>query len=151
MSYTFPAGTYVIGDPCYNLSHERFDEFLSSSDSLETAGQVTLSDGSTVAVAAFFTARGDGRYNDHSGFEYAVDSASIGIMPLSALEGAEPDESTKVVKFKHEFECYDSAGTLVFGHIEINTNSSSDEEDEEDDDVGALGGEFDFGDLDSDY
>lgn len=141
MSYTFPPGTYVIGDACYNLPPDRFDEFLRTSDGLTEQGEITLSDGSTVAVAAFYTANGDGRFNDLSGFEYAVDSASIGIMPIEALEGVEPDGCTKVVKFKHEFECYNSAGTLVFGHIEINTNRDGADIDHDED----------FGDLDLDY
>jgi hypothetical protein len=138
MSYTLPAGTYVIGDPCYNLTDAQFDEFLQTSESLTKAGTVTLADGTTRYVQALYTASGDGRFKAN-GFEYAVDSASIGIMPIEALEGREPDESTKVVKFKSKFDVYDSAGTLVFGHIEINTH----DEPEEDEDDGFTYGEFD--------
>ncbi len=141
MSYTLPAGTYVIGDPCYNLTDAQYDEFLATSDSLAQPGTITLSDGSTVTVHALPTADGDGRFTSGK-FEYAVDSSSIGIMPLEALEGREPDESTKVVKFKHPFEVYDSAGTLVFGHIEINTNYGP-EDDEVDEDGDFTYGEFD--------
>lgn len=142
MSYNLPAGTYVIGDLCYNLTTAQYDEFLASSDCSSRPGQITLSNGTTVPVYSFFTAEGDGRYNDHSGFEYAVDSATIGIVPLEALEGREVDEATRTVKFKHPFECYDSAGTLVFGAIEINTNQMSNEDGDID---------TDFQDLDNDF
>ena len=145
MSYVLPAGTYVIGDPCYNLSPARFDELMQTSDAYEREGTVTLDDGSTVTVYALRTKNGDGRYNDLSGFEYAVDSAAIGIMPIEALQGETPDEATKVVKFKSEFEVYDSAGTLIFGRIEINTDPV--EEDEDDD----FEPDLHFGDLDHDF
>jgi hypothetical protein len=139
MSYTLPAGTYVVGDLCYNLSDTQYEQFLDSSASLKKEGEVSLADGTMVKACAFYTASGDGRYKGLDRFEYAVDSGSIGIVPLAALEGRDMDESTKVVKFKHAFEVYDSAGTLVFGNIEINTN----EDVEADEDDGGMYGEFD--------
>lgn len=141
MSYELPAGTYVIGDLCYNLTDTQYDQFLNSSDYSARPGTITLADGTTAVVHSLSTAHGDGRFKDFSRFEYAVDSGTIGIVPLEALEGRDVDESTKVVKFKHPFECYDSAGTLVFGHIEINTNEANDDD----------GNDSDFQDLDNDY
>ncbi|MBT9137772.1 MAG: hypothetical protein DDT31_00311 [Syntrophomonadaceae bacterium] len=141
MSFILPAGTYVIGDPCYNLTDSQYDEFLKTSNSLQTSGVVTLSDGLTAPVYALHTATGEGRFIS-GGFEYAVDSGTIGIMSLQTLEGREPEEATKVVKFKHSFEVYDSAGTLVFGHIEINTHYISEDEDGNKDDG------FDYEDFD---
>lgn len=126
MSYTLPAGTYVIGDGCYNLRGPRWDEFLETSDSSSQIGYVTLDSGERINIVSFQLAA-DGEYSDHQGREYPIDSASIAIIPIKALEGEEPEEGTHKIVFKHEFECYDSHGTVVFGHIEINPASDSED------------------------
>ena len=136
---TFPAGTYVVGDPCYNLSTAQYDEFLESTQYLKKVGEISSTDGAKkFPIFAFYTANGDGRFDDLSGFEFAVDSGSLAIFPAEAMEGDEIDASTKVVTFTSPFEIYDSAGVIVFGHIEINTNNGGD-------------CDSDFGDLDNDF
>ena len=72
------AGKYYVGDLCYVLSHEDWDQVcsLTIKDNECTSGEFTLKDGRQFAM--YTTKWGDGTYNDQYGNQYSVDSGSIG-------------------------------------------------------------------------
>jgi hypothetical protein len=100
-------------------------------------GEFNLSNGMRFAV--FNTLWGDGRYRGSDGFDYCVDSGSIGIIPLEMCDKEKLKEIEELGTI-HTFddvihvasECNRSTGDgdLVFGHIRINTNPSEDEYEE---------------------
>jgi hypothetical protein len=141
-SVTLPAGTYIIGDPCYHVPEEQWDRVLEESGFFAMGGPGTgpndqchatfeAWNGRTGTVVAFSTAVGDGLYEDSQGREYGVDAGLIGIIPAGDVDSADFDGAlAKLVTFSHPVECYEKNGVIVFGHVAIDTN------DEEVDDYG---------------
>jgi hypothetical protein len=117
---TLPAGRYLIGDLCYQ--DDVWDEILGDGE-LESG---TTRDGRTYAYMS--TAYGDGEYDDDVGYNYYVDSGTIGIVSypgdvkLSSPLGRTHD-------FPEPFEVYSDGGLLHFGHVVIDTVRSDEEED----------------------
>ncbi len=129
---TMPAGTYWIGDLCYVLeSDEEWDEVLEltldkDNESWEvTEGEFTMKDGRRFAM--YNTKYGDGTYADQHGFQYGVDSGSIGCIRLEDIRG-EVSDGGSIVVFENDFTTRNDAGLIRIGHIRIDT----DPEDEED-------------------
>jgi hypothetical protein len=73
------------------------------------------------------TKYGDGTYKDQHGFQYGVDSGSIGCIRLDDIRG-EVSASGSVVVFENDFTTRNDDGLIRIGHIRIDT----DPEDEED-------------------
>ena len=76
-----PAGTYYIGDPLYVLDEELCEEAFGEMEAY-ISGLYTKKD----STDFFFLARtgcGDGEYEGSDGSIFGVDSALIGIVPLS--------------------------------------------------------------------
>ena len=145
------AGKYFIGDPCYVLGHiwnEVCGIIIDKQVCLE--GAFNLNDENHTRIAVFNTQYGDGSFPDDKGNFYAVDAGCIGAVPIEAIDpeviaeygepqlGAYKDGLGQIVDFEASFEAktevnrraYDGDGTLVFGHIRIDTNPR--DEDEED-------------------
>lgn len=123
-----PAGAYWLGDPCYAVPNELWDELLASNGCFECpVGTVKKH-----KVLGFGTAYGDGVYTDQFGNEYPVDAGLIGLTPVGLTVG-EPFGSHKVV-FKHDTLCTGDDGVMRFGDIKINTRDFDGYDDEEDDD-----------------
>ena len=133
---TLPAGRYIIGDPCYSIPNEQWDEILQQTDCFESPEGSFKSEetGEEIHVVAFGTAYGDGVYTDQGGREYPVDAGLIGIMPAHGVVAC---ESTNVIEFKHDFQCSCHNGVIEFGHIIIDTlgdDTSGDDHGNDDDD-----------------
>ena len=115
---SMPAGTYIVGDPCYSISDERWMEWLEranyeNSDILEAEldGYKCLGLG---------TMYGDGMYRDNEGHVYGVDAGLIGLVPIALCPDHDPH--LRVVKFNTDFTCYrGKSGRLRFGSIVIQT------------------------------
>ena len=128
-----PAGSYVLGDPCYSFpDHDEWMELLESCEYFNAPiGTVRK-----VNVVAFSTRWGDGRYRGTDGNSYAVDAGLIGLVPVEALRSDADslrDDLCTVVTFDKPTKCYtDGEGKLRFGHITIDTDPQDDEEDEDD-------------------
>lgn len=128
-----PAGEYFIGDLCYIVPNDYWNDlcdqwFDKTKDGV--VAQYTQKDETLITVYAFSTAYGDGTYVGSDGFKYGVDAGLIGIMPVTSevkYEGREGDLYTRV-KFDKEFMIATNGETLVFGDIVIETGY----EDEED-------------------
>lgn len=141
-SVTLPAGRYLIIDPCDSLPEGEWDKAIDATNCFEDPCHTSFikADGTPGLVVAFATAGGDGEFTDKDGNEYLVDAGLIGI--LSVDDVGEDEDTTyggAVHEFSTPFRCYRSGDTIVFGHVEINTNQDDGESDE------------DFGDIDNDY
>lgn len=121
---TIPAGTYVVGDPCYTVPDACWGDWL------DAAGIDDVSHPNVMAasldghpIVGIGTAYGDGGYKGSDGFEYSVDAGMIGLVPLAIAEGLRDDLCT-VVEFTTPVECswITSEGTISLGHITIKTD-----------------------------
>ena len=135
---TMPAGRYAIIDLCYVL-HDVWDEFcaLTIKDHQCLDGEFTLADGRR--FASFGTAYGDGTYRSNLNTFHSVDSGSIGCIRVEDIrdttyDPARIEELGAIVEFDQPFEVLADQGLLVFGHVEIETNSDDDEYDDEESD-----------------
>lgn len=147
---TFPAGRYYVGDLCYVIRNENWNEVcnvvIDGNDLLE--GEFALADGRRFAM--YNTAYGDGTYRDAQGRSYSVDAGSIGCIRIEDIPDLD-DESLfidggQVIEFPREFHTSRTGGTIYFGDVEIQTGDSDydDEGDDyyEGDDDNALEEEF---------
>lgn len=114
---TLKAGTYHIGDLCYVLDKEWSEvcNLIIDGDVVKE-GLFTLADGREFVI--FGTAYGDGVYEDQYGFEYPVDSGTIGAVLLDSLSG---EVQGKNYVFDNDFECSRDGAMLRFGLVEIDT------------------------------
>ena len=116
-----PAGSYVLGDPCYVVPDDKWDELLLSCDYFQESpiGKV---DG--YHVLGFSTQFGDGLYMDNTNREYPVDAGLIGLVPLEFAQiEASKFFPTHVVTFDKETLCTRKAnGVLTFGSYSIDTD-----------------------------
>lgn len=113
-----PTGRYVLGDPCYSVPNECWDELLASCEYFnEPIGTVN-----GIKVLAFSTKWGDGCYRDQFGHEYDVDAGLIGLVPISlAIKG--DNVYTTIVDFIGSNICStDGNGLLTFGKYVIDTD-----------------------------
>lgn len=139
------AGEYYIGDPCYVIADEEWDDFLDvfiSKDSgfFEYKGH------------RFFvssTAYGDGSYEDNFNNTYPVDAGLIGAIPMELVAQYKERDGT-LYTFSEPFVCIacdmEDEGSISIGHIIIKTDEDMpqpddwppdddwDEDDELDDD-----------------
>ena len=127
---SMPEGRYYIGDLCYVMSDEEWDEVCSITikDNKCIEGEFNLKDGRRFAL--YGTAWGDGLYNDQYGHSYAVDSGTIGCILESDIKeniddilqlGALIDMNTPFVTSGFRGE-KDWDGVIQFGTVMIETN-----------------------------
>ena len=125
-----PAGSYWLGDPCYSVPNDLWDDVLDSSGFFnKPIGTVA-----GFNVLAFRTAYGDGVYRDQHDNDYPVDAGLIGLTPVE-LAGHNPFGSHRVT-FYRDTECTGYDGVMQFGDYKINTRDDDpnyDDEDDEDD------------------
>ena len=127
--HTLPAGTYWIGDPCYLVADEDWDELL------RTTGFFGLPDHSSTnwddglfeykggTCFAWGTSYGDGLFSllDDQRQEVAelgVDAGLLGILPDT---GVVPTLMYKVT-FDEDFEVWERNGLFYFGGYTVDTN-----------------------------
>lgn len=118
----FKAGTYYVGDPCYVIDADKWQEFLepywNGEGEFEFEG---------LRVAAYRTMYGDGVYFDQEGNQYGVDAGMIGVIPMELVTKRTPVEIQRkklgmFIEFKKPFSTESLGGILTFGHIQIDTN-----------------------------
>lgn len=156
--YTFPAGTYYVGDLCYIFqSGLDWDELLDDTGSLGCEPAERHDDlpkghfhylNTDVVLFSARTQFGDGSYQDSHGRTYLVDAGLIGVFPTCALpaESILPRHARtsggNVIKFDEPFTCdiTDEDGVITIGHFTIHTGDDFDydgggynDEDDEDD------------------
>ena len=133
ISSVFPAGEYYIGDFCYLLDSEDYDDIVCSFQYDNEPYQYKKFN-----FLFGNTAYGDGRYSDNQGNSYySVDSGTIGIINLPTKKLKQQakelmkDGSANIVKFDQPFSVHCGDGIFFFGYIMIDTKSE--DEDYEDD------------------
>lgn len=130
---SMPAGEYYIGDLCYVMTDEEWNEFCSITiDGMKCIdGEFSLKDGRRFAT--YGTAYGDGVYHDQYGHSYAVDAGLIGCILTKDIK-AEKYENLldlgAVMTFDSSFVTSggrgekDWEGVIQFGHVMIETSPS---------------------------
>ena len=126
-TYTVPAGTYVLGDPCYTMD----DEWLGWLDAAGIGGDELVAPipGTEHTVVAFATAYGDGEWpvvesGRRTGREVCADAGLIGLVPLEWVQqsGQEVRPYQVVVTFTRQTTCKRAEdGTLKFGRYTVRT------------------------------
>lgn len=120
---TVPPGAYFLGDPCYAVPSDLWDDLLASCAVFENPVG-TVAD---CQVLAFGTRWGDGVYCDDEGGRYPVDAGLIGLTP-TGLAAQRPDydqlpSKGRIVSFTHATHCTcNPEGRLTFGPYCIDTN-----------------------------
>lgn len=141
---TLPAGTYYIGDLCYILQDDFWDdvcELYFDKNPNQTVFEYKLAepylkDRQVIPFAMMRTRWGDGTYPDLNGNWFDVDSGTIGCIEVNdyeSLTGSCTLDVNSLFTFDKEFEVYYENGYLRFGHIEINTSGDHVYDYEEDD------------------
>lgn len=126
------AGTYYVGDLCYVMDDDEWDQFCAITIDNHSCldGEFVLPDGR--AFASYSTAYGDGTYQDQYGNEYSVDAGLIGCILVSDIKANKyPDISAlgAIVEFTEDFTTGSENGIIQFGHIQIDTDAwDADEE-----------------------
>ncbi len=123
-----PAGKYWIGDPCYVIGNNEFnfdwDKFCDASFNGDPSGRLNegVVDQQGIRFAYFGTKHGDGGYTDGKGNGYGVDAGIIGCIPEAFIH--DHDEAKRLGhfhQFDSDFDCKYDDGTIIFGHVEIET------------------------------
>lgn len=136
-----PAGTYLVGDPCYAFDHALRQNWLDwLADAWKEKGvdrdRLNILDGRVkgMRIAASRTAYGDGVYYDQDGHVYAVDAGLLGAVPVELLATICPRCAgmaheqleaefvwMRVVEFPHPFHVSynEGNGFVSVGHIAI--------------------------------
>jgi hypothetical protein len=132
------AGKYYIGDLCYVLDDDEWDEVCSIiiKGNNFFDGEFVLEDGREFAI--YSTAYGDGEYNDYYGNSYSVDSGSIGCIRIEDIKNVKNKIDIEllgaIVNFDTQFVTGGGRGTkgwegiIQFGHVVIETNPTYEEE-----------------------
>ena len=132
---TLPAGTYVVGDPCYSMGdHENWMDWLERADYMNQP-LVLLARTPNGTAVGISTASGDGTYRGSDGNDYPVDAGMIGVVPLVDAYNIEnvTGRLGHIVTFDHDFTMErDEDGVIHIGGLEIPTGGGYDDEEEVD-------------------
>jgi hypothetical protein len=136
------AGTYYVGDLCYVLRDQAWDDVLSllfagRTDHGCNQGEFNLPNGDRFAI--FNTYWGDGSYRDQFGKQYPVDAGAIGCICVEDLPEGVDLSGGNVYKFDRDFhvsggndrQSWD--GAIRIGHVMIQTNAEYEDEYEDED------------------
>ena len=128
-----PSGVYYVGDLCYVMTDEEWEQFCSvtiqGNKCLE--GEFNMPDGRRFAT--YSTMWGDGEYRDQHGNRYGVDSGSIGCILLSDIRANKYEDIKElgtVVEFTEDIltsgciKGRDSNGVINIGPLRIDTDPS---------------------------
>ena len=138
MKTKFPAGRYYIGDPCYVLSDQVYDEVLGRYHDFchaeyEQAGAMEVGD---LKVWFADCVEGESDYTD--GFNtYSNDTTLLSVIPEALVKPEGPDDNGPIQEFHSDFEVERTGdGTLYIGNLVIDTAKPVDDLSDEWDDDG---------------
>lgn len=131
------AGKYYVGDLCYVMTNDEWDEFCSitikDNDCLD--GEFEFADGRKFAT--YGTKWGDGEYSDQYGNRYSVDAGLIGCIRVEDIRANKYEniaELGAIMEFETDFvtgggrEDRNWEGTIQFGRVAIETNPEWEDE-----------------------
>ena len=137
-SKTLPAGTYIVGDPCYTFeNHGDWIKLLESGGLGSKEGLPRIMECEVPAnelrkglsFVASGTAFGDGVFEDQFGNSYGVDAGLIGVVPAKFyLLGS---SGNHLVEFDSPFTVAYEQGTITIGHLRIETGDEEEYEEDE--------------------
>lgn len=125
-----PAGVYYVGDLCYVMSDDEWDEFCSltikGNDCID--GEFNMKDGRRFAT--YGTKFGDGEYLDQFRNIYSVDAGLIGCIRFEDIKAVKYENYNnlgKIIEFKNDFvtsgDCgQDWDGVITIGELRIATD-----------------------------
>lgn len=108
-SFTLPAGTYYIGDLCYALSKNIYDNVFGGTG---YESGIYEEKGSDRVFAVGSTAWGDGEFEGTDGRVFAVDSGTIGICSKSLVEKS--GKGGHLYTFASPVKCHFKMGWFTF-------------------------------------
>lgn len=122
---TFPPGTYYIGDPCYVVSDDNWQQLLDDTNYFENENQSYKG----LQILVGDTSYGDGTYTDNYRREYGVDAGLIGIMPIEVVDNkySNIENLGAIVEFEEDFVVEIKDGVFKFGNIVINTGNDDED------------------------
>jgi len=130
-----PAGKYYIGDLCYVMTDEEWEQLCTLTAprmgtwGKSTQGEFELADGRK--FACYDTKWGDGVYHDEIGHSYSVDAGLIGCILVSDIKANKYDnllDLGAIVEFDEPFVTSEHTGLIQFGYIVIETNPTYEDE-----------------------
>lgn len=134
MSVNFKAGKYYVGDLCYVINNEHWQEILNRTNFFGNFGDESFEFKGKICFISS-TANGDGRFYDYEDREYSVDAGDIGVMPFDIIDDNFKGKGGQIIEFENDFiaSCTDK-GMFKIGDIRIDTDdfAEDDEDDEED-------------------
>lgn len=134
---TMPAGKYYVGDLCYVMSDEEWDEFCTITivGNKCVDGEFQFTDGRRFAT--YGTAYGDGTYHDQYGHSYSVDAGLIGCILVSDIRASKYENLLDlgvIIEFDADFATSGGRGEknwdgdIQIGHMVIETDGNEYEE-----------------------
>lgn len=131
-SITVPAGTYIVGDPCYSVPNDMWADWLALATGYESVRRETplYAELNGYPVAGICTEYGDGMYPASDGAQYPVDAGLLGVVHVGVAVVSVSPDAVQTVTFDRPFECYrDEDGVVHIGHISIYTGDTNGDED----------------------
>ena len=137
---TMPAGKYYIGDLCYVMTPQEWEEFCTITNSEGDKcldGEFQFEDGRRFAT--YDTKFGDGTYYDQYGHSYSVDAGLIGCIRIEDIRAHKYDnllDLGAVVDINEDFETSGGKGTpdwdgaIIFDLFEIETEQQTEQQKE---------------------
>lgn len=110
LHFTAPAGTYYVGDLCYALHSDIYDNVFGG----EAYERGLYSKGNSFFLVDG-TSCGDGEYEDDHGRKYLVDAGIIGICSQDLIDRKNPSvRGGQMITFKNPFQILFKEGKFSF-------------------------------------
>lgn len=134
---SFEPGTYWIGDLCYVLQADEWDDLMTltrparllqaTTPGYRKSQEETVVELRGSKLGYCGTAYGDGVYMDEERNLYPVDSGSIGIVPLERVKVSDKilkilDALGRIIQMTESFSIENQHGRLRFGNVFIDTD-----------------------------
>jgi len=125
MKCTLPPGRYYIGDICYALKNDIYDDIWG--DVYDYSDGKFEVDNSVFAVAG--TKYGDGGYKGSNGFIYDVDAGVIGMVheKLMKMDHYEGGGTMHTFTENVSFSCYDGLFIIESNNFYLKINTDNEE------------------------
>jgi hypothetical protein len=128
MKCTLPPGRYYIGDICYALKNDIYDNIWG--DKYDYSDGKFEVENSVFAVAA--TKYGDGGYKGSNGFIYDVDAGVIGMVHEKLMKKDHYEGGTMHTFTEHvSFSCDDGLFLIESNDFYLQINTDDDDDDDE--------------------
>lgn len=119
-----PEGQYVLGDPCYAVPDDLWNDLLDSCQFFSFPIGLVQKKGESFVyhVLGFSTAYGDGCYEGSNGRQYPVDAGLIGLVPIQLAEEGSYEQGDVLTFTKPTICASNGKGELKFGNVVIDTD-----------------------------